>query len=68
MSQLLTEDELAKELKVSRNFLWTLRKKGLPHLRLGRTVRYEFQAVLDWIDKDVEEKAPAVVEQGGEES
>ncbi len=33
MSQLLTEDELAKELKVSRNFLWTLRRKGLGPLR-----------------------------------
>jgi predicted DNA-binding transcriptional regulator AlpA len=69
MSQLMTEDELAKELKVSRSFLWALRKRGLPVLRLGKkSVRYEFQAVLDWIANNVQEKAPAVAEQEGDES
>jgi len=49
MNQLLTENELAERLKVSRNFLWTLRKRGLPFITIGRNVRYESAEVDAWL-------------------
>ena len=47
-----SEDELAKHLKVSRSFLWELRKKGLPCIRIGRTVRYQPDAVAEWLSRN----------------
>ena len=38
MSQYLTENELAEELKLSRSFLWALRKQGL--VNAGREVKH----------------------------
>lgn len=47
-----SEDDLAKHLKVSRSFLWELRKKGLPCIRIGRTVRYQPDAVAEWLSRN----------------
>lgn len=68
MDDYLTEDELAKQLKVSRSFLWALRtKQGLPHIRIGRTVRYEPQAVTEWLKVNDENNNASNGKQEGEE-
>ena len=67
MSQLLTENELAEELNLSRSFLWGLRKRGLPHLRIGRTVRYEFQTVADWLTQNYKQDTASSPKQEGVE-
>ena len=49
MENYLTEGELAERLKVSRSFLWNLRRQGLPFVQIGRTVRYLSQNVDSWL-------------------
>ena len=61
----LTEGELAEQLKVSRSFLWALRKRGLPHLRIGRTVRYEFHNVAEWLKMNNEQHNASNTKQEG---
>jgi len=49
--RLLTEAELATELRVERVTLWRWRKAGMPYLALGsRTVRYSLPEVLYWLE------------------
>lgn len=49
---LLTEGETAKALGISRRTLWTLRNEGrIPHLRIGKCVRYSVEALKEWIDR-----------------
>jgi excisionase family DNA binding protein len=45
----LTADELAKVFKIKKPTvrLWT--KQGMPHLRCGRLVRFNVQAVTRWL-------------------
>jgi excisionase family DNA binding protein len=45
----LTADELAKVFKIKKPTvrLWT--RKGMPHLRCGRLVRFDAQAVIEWL-------------------
>ena len=45
----LTEDGVAKTFDISRTTLWTLRKKGLPHYRVGSLVRYDLNEVIEWL-------------------
>ncbi len=66
MTELLTEDELAKQLRVSRSFLWTLRKKGLPFTQMGRTVRYESQAVTEWLAQNNKQNKASEGKQEGD--
>ena len=47
-----TEEELAKELRVSQRHLINLRNRRLiPFVRLGRLIRYDRRAVAKALDK-----------------
>lgn len=47
---LLTELEAAKALSISPRTLWTLRNNGdIPHVRLGRAVRYDPDDLATWV-------------------
>lgn len=47
---LLTEREAAKALSISSRTLWTLRTEGhIPHVRLGRAVRYDPDDLAAWV-------------------
>lgn len=47
---LLTADEAARALAISRHLLWTLTAAGeLPCVRVGRAVRYDRADLLAWI-------------------
>lgn len=51
-SALLTEIEAARFLAISPRTLWSLRQSGeIPHLRIGRAVRYSRASLHDWIDQ-----------------
>ena len=52
MSNLLTERELSKFLKVSIVTLYRLRLSGMPYIRVGGQLRYELDVVLKWLDTD----------------
>lgn len=49
--KLLTEAELLEALNidVDRTTVWHWRKRGLPHVKVGRAIRYELSAVRPWL-------------------
>lgn len=49
MSNLLTTKQLAEKLQVAEITLHKWREKGLPFIRIGRAVRFEIEAVNEWI-------------------
>lgn len=51
MENLLTELELAEKMRVSRVFLYLLRKQGLPFRRIHRTIRYNPAEVETWLEE-----------------
>jgi hypothetical protein len=48
MDELLSESQLAERLQVGPWLLWSLRKQGLPYLKVGRAVRYRLDEVMEW--------------------
>lgn len=56
MSILLTEREVAAELRVSRNTLRDRIRPELPIVRIGRAYRYPREAVEEWVKRS---QAPA---------
>jgi len=49
--KLLTMEELMQLLSVSRSTLDRWRKNGLPFKKVGRSVRFDYKEVRDWIDE-----------------
>lgn len=49
--QYLTTDDLSEKMKVSRQTVWKWRKLGMPHIKIGRSVRFEENAVKEWLEK-----------------
>ena len=49
MENLLTELELAEKMRVSRVFLYLLRKQGMPYHRIHRMIRYNPANVETWL-------------------
>lgn len=50
MPRLLTADEVADLLPVTRSWVYAqAREERIPYVRLGRYVRFEQQAVEEWI-------------------
>jgi len=48
---LLTPQQVAKALEISPRKLWGMTASGeIPHLRIGRSVRYSVDALQAWID------------------
>jgi len=51
---LLTPPEAATALRLSARTLWALTKDGkIPHLRVGRQIRYSVMALEEWITKQI---------------
>ena len=46
---LYTKKELANKLKVSLSTINNLIKKGVPHIKMEKAVRFDFDEVLKWI-------------------
>lgn len=59
-SKFFTRDELAKKLRVSRQFLDALGDKGPPFFRIGRAIRYDACAVSAWIIDQATRVRPAL--------
>jgi NitT/TauT family transport system substrate-binding protein len=52
MSSIMTTDQICQAFGISKSTLNNWRKeKGLPFIKVGRTVRYDYQAVIDWLKK-----------------
>lgn len=53
---MLTKEELAEELKVSIPTIDRQMKIGMPHIKIGKAVRFELDEVVKWLkDKGNEE-------------
>ena len=48
MNNLTLEKDVVEEFKISRSTMWKWRKKGLPHIRLGRKIFYNIDALIEW--------------------
>jgi excisionase family DNA binding protein len=46
---LMTIPELMKFLQVKRNTIYTLRRLGLPTVKIGRSVRFRLDSILQWL-------------------
>lgn len=47
--QLVTTDEMAELAKVSRVTLWKYRKLGAPHLKIGKSIRWQPDLFVQWM-------------------
>lgn len=51
MTRLLTADEVAERLGVTRDWVWAQARAGrIPHVRLGRYRRFREEALEAWLD------------------
>ena len=51
LPRLLSADEVSKQTGLPRARIYELvRSDAIPHVRLGRTVRFSADALLDWIE------------------
>ncbi|GAB4274274.1 MAG: hypothetical protein Kow0029_14470 [Candidatus Rifleibacteriota bacterium] len=57
---LMTIPELMDFLKVKRNTIYTLRKMGLPTVKIGRSVRFRADSVVKWLSELEECAGPEV--------
>jgi excisionase family DNA binding protein len=49
--EILTDRELASRLKCSRPAIRVWRRQGLPAIRFGRLVRFDFDKVMAWFEE-----------------
>ncbi|MBE3584853.1 MAG: helix-turn-helix domain-containing protein [Thermoanaerobacter sp.] len=52
MDELMTQEELCKWLKISPMTAYRWRKKGMPYIGKGKSIRYEKKAVLKWLKEN----------------
>jgi len=55
---LMTIPELMDFLQVKRNTIYTLRKMGLPTVKIGRSVRFRLDSVIKWLSELEESSNP----------
>jgi hypothetical protein len=51
-TMLLDRNGIAEALDCSPSLVDKMRRRGMPHVRLGDSPRFELAAVLDWVRKD----------------
>ncbi len=49
---LIGQKELMKRLNVGTVTLWRWRKQGCPCIHRQKFIRYEFEKVIEWLNKD----------------
>ena len=45
----LTVEDVAEMLQVTRTTIYNLKKKGLPFIKLGKNIRFDEEAVIEWV-------------------
>lgn len=51
-NEFLTVEELSKMLKISRSTIDRWRKEGLPHIKIGNSIRFDKAEVLQWLNSN----------------
>ena len=45
----LTIEDVSEMLQVTRTTIYNLKKKGMPFIKLGKTIRFDQDEVINWI-------------------
>ena len=45
----LTIEDVSEMLQVTSTTIYNLKKKGMPFIKLGKTIRFDQDEVIDWI-------------------
>lgn len=45
----LTIEDVSEMLQVTRTTIYNLKKRGLPFIKLGKTIRFDQEEVVNWI-------------------
>ncbi len=45
----LTIEDVSEMLQVTRSTIYNLKKRGLPFIKLGKTIRFDQEEVISWI-------------------
>lgn len=56
MKDYLSEEAIMSMFDICRTTLWNLRKKGLPHYRVGSLIRYDLDEVTQWLRAETPDK------------
>ncbi|HDT14510.1 MAG TPA: DNA-binding protein [Candidatus Aminicenantes bacterium] len=56
MALLVSVEELAEELRVSRSTVNRLVRAGLPHIKIGRLVRFRMDRVVAFLDREASDR------------
>lgn len=49
MKELITTKELSSLLKVTRQTIGNWRREGMPFMKFGTTVRFDYDEVIEWL-------------------
>lgn len=50
----LTIEDVAEMLQVTRGTIYNFKKKGLPFIKIGKTLRFDQEEVIDWVKSNNE--------------
>lgn len=50
LKRLYTTKELSEMLSIHENTIFKMRKKGLPYKKIGRSVRFNYDDVIEWLE------------------
>lgn len=48
----LTIDDVSEMLQVTRSTVYNLKKKGLPYIKLGKSIRFDQDEVISWVKEN----------------
>ncbi|MFA5638558.1 MAG: helix-turn-helix domain-containing protein [Anaerovoracaceae bacterium] len=46
----MTIEDVSEMLQVTRTTIYNLKKRGLPFIKIGKTLRFDREDVVDWIE------------------
>lgn len=52
MEDLLTIKELSEKLKISEVSIYRLVNKGMPRIKIGGSIRFQYEEVMKWIKEN----------------
>jgi len=51
MKKLIATKELSELIGVTEVTIWRWRKEGMPFKKLGTRIRFEYDSVIEWLEK-----------------
>lgn len=51
LKELITTKELSSLLKVTRQTIGNWRREGMPFMKFGTTIRFDYEEVMEWLKR-----------------